>query len=126
MIALHLAVCWIWIGLGVIAGAVLGLFFHKEDWQGGYSSFRRRMLRLGHIAFFGLAFLNLAFALTVKELPAIPDSLTVGSLGLLVGAVGMPTCCFLSAWRKPFRHTFPIPVIGVTVAVVSMLSALAG
>src|SRR6476659_1498472 len=34
-----------WSGMlgGVVSGAVLGLFFHKDDWMGGYASFRRRL-----------------------------------------------------------------------------------
>ncbi len=30
--------------------------------------------------------------------------------GMIVGAITMPTVCFLSAWREPFRHFFFIPV----------------
>jgi hypothetical protein len=58
---------WIGICLGVFTGALFGPLFHKEDWLEGYSSWPRRMLRLGHISFFGLAFLNFMFALTAKE-----------------------------------------------------------
>lgn len=112
-----------WVGLlgGVASGALMGLFFHREEWMGGYSSYRRRMVRLGHISFFGLGFLNMMFALTLGlvTLPAAPARLA--SLGLLAGAVTMPACCFLSAWRKPFRHLFPIPVAGVLAGIVSLL-----
>ena len=112
-----------WVGMlgGVASGAVIGLFFHREDWMGGYSSLRRRMTRLGHISFFGLGFLNLAFAFTVQivALPALP--LMAASWALVIGAVTMPVCCFLTAWRKPFRHLFPIPVAGVLTGVVSLL-----
>ena len=55
---------WLGILAGALAGAVMGLMFHRDDWLGGYSSWRRRMLRLGHIAFFGIGLLNLAFAAT--------------------------------------------------------------
>jgi hypothetical protein len=51
---LNFYAAWIGILLGFIAGAVLGLFFHDENWMGGYSSWRRRMSRLGHISFFAL------------------------------------------------------------------------
>lgn len=49
-----------WIGFigGAVTGSMLGLFFHGNDWLGGYASFRRRMFRLGHISFFGLGFIN--------------------------------------------------------------------
>jgi hypothetical protein len=33
----------------------------------------------------------------------------------------MPTCCFLSAWRKPFRHLFFIPVTGVATGIILTL-----
>ena len=43
---------------------VLGMFFHGENWLGGYASFKRRMYRLGHISFFGLGAVNMLFCLT--------------------------------------------------------------
>jgi hypothetical protein len=113
-----------WIGLlcGVVSGAVIGLFFHREDWMGGYDSFRRRLTRLGHISFFGLGFVNLFFGLTVAALHlADSPALSLAGRCLLVGAVTMPTCCFLSAWRKPFRHLFPIPVVSVLAGIVLLL-----
>ena len=33
----------------------------------------------------------------------------------------MPTCCFLSAWRKPFRHFFFIPVVSVATGIILTL-----
>src|SRR6266540_3922856 len=35
-----------------VTGAGLGLFFHRDDFLGGYNSFRRRIVRLGRIAWF--------------------------------------------------------------------------
>jgi hypothetical protein len=115
-----------WVGMlgGVLSGAALGLFFHRDEWMGGYGSFRRRLARLGHISFFGLGFLNLLFALT-HHVAALPDDpARVAATALVVGAVAMPTCCFLSAWRKPFRHLFAIPVGGVAIGVAATLAGL--
>jgi hypothetical protein len=116
-----------WAGMlaGALSGAAIGLFFHDEAWLGGYGSFRRRLLRLGHISFFGLGFLNLLFALTHHAAGGIGAWSGAASTGLIVGAVGMPTCCFLSAWRKPFRHLFAVPVVGVSAGVVITLLGLA-
>ena len=113
-----------WLGMlgGVASGAVIGLFFHREDWMGGYTSFRRRMTRLGHISFFGLGFLNMMFALTASMVALPPLALRLASLGLILGAVTMPVCCFLSAWRKPLRHLFPIPVAGLSIGIVALLA----
>jgi hypothetical protein len=112
-----------WSGMlgGVISGAALGLFFHREDWMGGYGSFRRRLARLGHISFFGLGFLNLLLAFTnqLVGLPERPAEIAAGSL--ILGAAAMPTCCFLAAWRPSFRHLFAVPVAGVFIGIVATL-----
>ena len=112
-----------WLGMlgGVASGALIGLFFHREDWMEGYGSFRRRLTRLGHISFFGLGFLNMMFAVTTMVVTLPPLALTLASGGFLVGAVAMPVCCFLAAWRKPFRHLFPIPVAALTTAILALL-----
>lgn len=104
-----LQIAWIGMLAGVISGAVIGLYFHREDWMGGYQSFRRRLTRLGHISFFGLAFVNLGFAVT-HHLIKIGDPWGgLAGIAFTVGAISMPTCCFLSAWRKPFRRLFSFP-----------------
>ena len=102
-----------WYGFlgGVLSGAVMGLLFHREDWLGGYGSRTRRMVRLGHISFFGIGLINLFYALSLDPLGVPPDAGRIGSVSLLVALVTMPTCCFLCAWRKPFRHLFFIPVL---------------
>jgi hypothetical protein len=121
IVSLHLLVGWIAMLLGVFAGAVIGMFFHREDWAGGYASYRRRMLRLGHIAFFGLGFINLFFALTLERIALPSINVQIASAGLLLGVVTMPLICFLSAWRKPIRHLFPVPVLAVSGALLSLL-----
>ena len=113
-----------WLGMlaGVLSGAVVGLFFHRDDWMGGYGSYRRRLMRLGHIAFFGLGFLNLMFAATSAQLYLRGNYAALASGALVVGAIAMPACCFLSAWRKPLRHLFPVPVLAVTTGILSILA----
>jgi hypothetical protein len=121
MPALNLMGGWLGMLAGVLSGAAIGLFFHREDWMGGYQSYRRRLTRLGHISFFGLGFLNLLFAATSRDLLLSGRWLTIASWALILGAITMPLCCFLSAWRKPWRHLFPIPVLSVTTGLVSIL-----
>jgi len=107
---------------GAVSGAAMGLCFHREDWLGGYGSFRRRLLRLGHIAFFGLGFLNLLFAFSVRALPIAAPFGEVAAAGFVLGAATMPLTCFLAAWKTPFRQLFPVPVAGVLAGIVSLLS----
>lgn len=117
----HFLVGWAAVLLGIVSGAITGLFFHAETWAGGYSSFRRRMLRLGHISFFGIGFLNFFFALTLSQITLTDASLRIASIGFMTAVVTMPACCYLSAWKKPFRHLFPIPVIGVFAGVLPIV-----
>jgi len=99
----------------------MGLLFHREEWLGGYGSWERRMVRLGHISFFGLAFLNFMFALSVRDSLLTGMTVHFASALFLAGAITMPLVCFLSAWRKPLRHLFPVPVICISGALVGVL-----
>jgi len=104
-----------WIGFigGAVTGSMLGLFFHGNDWLGGYASFRRRMFRLGHISFFGLGFINILFALTYPHLEMTSFQKQMASYGLISGAIWMPIVCYLSGWKDFFRHIFFIPVVSL-------------
>lgn len=115
---------WIGILLGMASGAVLGLGFHDEHWLGGYASWPRRLLRLGHISFFGIAFLNLGLAGTLA-LTGRDGALATTSMLMAAGAVLMPTVCFLAAWRKPLRHLFALPVLCLIGAAGTLLGGLA-
>lgn len=109
----NLYAAWIGFFLGCIAGAISGLFFHGESWLGGYASWPRRLIRLAHISFFGLGFVNLAFALTARAL-GMDSGLALSSGLLLTAAVTMPLVCYLSAFRTSFRHLFFIPALSLT------------
>lgn len=113
MTAIHLWLGWCAILAGMIAGALQGLFFHRPEWLGGYPSWRRRLTRLGHISFFGLGFINLAWAVTVERVALISprfSALWWGSVLLGLGTVLMPVLCYSSAWRESFRRLFFLPV----------------
>jgi hypothetical protein len=120
---LNFAAGW-WLILAAFAsGAAIGLGFHSEEFFGGYASFRRRLVRLGHIALAALGMLNVVYG--IAPLPAgsgllqsLPGTLFLG------GGISMPLVCFLSAWRKPFRHLFFIPVVQLLAAVALVLSSL--
>lgn len=103
---------WIAMLLGAVAGTIQGLYFHREAWCGGYGSWRRRMLRLGHVSFFGLGLINLGFALSVSAL-GLEQGIRLSSHLLLLGLVTMPAVCYLSAFRAGFRNLFPVPVLSV-------------
>ena len=107
---MNLLLAWLGIFLGFGSGAVLGLKFHREDWLGGYGSFKRRLYRLGHISFFVLAMVNLMFYFTAQTFPSATLPLLVASWGFVVGAVTMPVCCFVMAHNAKTQALFAIPV----------------
>ncbi len=116
----NLYAAWIGIFAGCIAGAVQGLFFHKDDWLDGYGSWRRRMTRLGHISFFGIGFINFAFAASLWILE-MEGELVLSSRLLIVALITMPLLCYLSAFKKPLRNLFFIPAGSVMIAILLFL-----
>ena len=118
---LNLILAWLWILLGFTSGMVLGLFFHGENWLGGYSSFKRRMYRLGHISFFGLGAVNLLFWLTVQSLPLAGPLIHYASLAFVVGAIAMPLCCVVMAHFPKAHLIFAVPVVSLILGAVLTL-----
>ncbi|MDB6029224.1 MAG: hypothetical protein JWM68_5447 [Verrucomicrobiales bacterium] len=107
---LNLAIAWLWVLLGFAGGAVLGMNFHKENWLGGYGSWKRRLYRLGHISCFGLALINFMFYVTGKLALSSGQFPTLASQAFLLGAVTMPICCVLAAHFPKLRSLFALPV----------------
>ncbi len=116
---------WFWMLVGMMGGAMIGLSFHNEKWLGGYGSWRRRMVRLAHVAFFGTGLINIAFALSVRSLADEGEAgvlLNASAVSLLIGATTMPLVCYGSAWRVGVRHLFFIPVVCLIGAVAIFLA----
>ena len=106
---------WLLILASFATGAAIGLFFHRDDFLGGYQSFPRRLLRLGHIALAALGAINILFSLSPWPVATTWLS-NSASLCFIVGGVAMPSICFLTAWRRPFRHLFAVPVVALVLA----------
>src|SRR5437667_12130438 len=93
---LNLMAGWISMVAGATSGATIGLFFHRDEWMGGYASLRRRMIRLGHIAFFGLGIINVLFALSLFAIPIPLAYARIASPGFAVSVVTMPAGRFIT------------------------------
>jgi len=137
MANVNLIAGWIMVLVGFVLGALFGIFAQKEDWLGGYTSRRRRLVRLGLIALIGLGMLNIIFWLVLavrlagvnrlQSAPRLPlllgsqnfstpanslcglPALTAGLL--LLGGVLTPLSYFLSAMDFKWRYLFPLAVI---------------
>jgi hypothetical protein len=99
-----------------VTGAVIGLFFHRETFLGGYTSFRRRIIRLGHISQAALGMMNVLYGLSQVPLDDVMGYSETASIAFVVGGVAMPVVCFLSGWKEGFRYLFFIPVASLVVA----------
>lgn len=115
LIQLNLLIAWLWIGLGFVSGLMLGLKFHREDWLGGYASFKRRLYRLAHISFFGLGAVNWMFHLTASGLSQNSAALAVAAGAFMAGAVTMPLSCVLMAHWPGLRLLFAVPVVSLLI-----------
>ena len=117
---LNWTVGWALVLAAFLSGAILGLGWQRENFLGGYSSFRRRVIRLGHIAFAALGLMNVVFSLSPLPTPGtLPARLA--SICFIAGGVMMPLVCFLTGWRPAWRHGFVLPVLALVAAVVFTL-----
>src|SRR6266436_4277656 len=113
---INLLLAWVWILLGFASGLILGLFFHRENWLGGYASFKRRLYRLGHISFFGLGVVNLAFYFTTITVLTPGHLLNIASWAFVIGAISMPICCLIMAHFPKAHLLFSVPVVSLLLA----------
>lgn len=104
---------WFWIGLGVLSGTLIGVRFHDEWFLGGYSSWPRRLVRLGHIAFFGTGLLAVVLAASLQRHDLGDRWEAIAAWCMVIGAVGMPAGCFLSAALPRAVPLFVLPVVAI-------------
>jgi hypothetical protein len=120
---INLLAAWIGILLGFISGSVIGLFFHRDGWLGGYGSLKRRLYRLAHISLFGLGAVNLFFYLTTQPL-AGGLLLPLASSAFIIGGITMPVCCLTMAHFPKSHLLFAVPVISLIVGALLTLAAI--
>jgi hypothetical protein len=111
---------WAMVLAAFITGAAIGLFFHQPDFWGGYASFRRRIVRLGHIALAALGMMNVLYALCAWPVADRWNGIWATRLWI-IGGLTMPIVCFLTGWRAGFRNWFFVPVSALIGAVVLTL-----
>lgn len=122
---LNLLAAWLGILCGFLSGFVLGLFFHREDWLGGYGSFKRRLYRLAHISFFGLGAVNLLFYFTAQQFSVAAPLVSVASDAFIAGAISMPLSCIVIAHFPKARMLFAVPVLNLIIGGVLTLLEVA-
>lgn len=112
---------WISIAIGAGLGLLLGLWSFDGPvavpvWVGGYADTSRRLIRLGHIAFFGLGMLNILLSRELRGLRLSGKTrLLTGSL-MLAGNLLLPPLLLLSALVPVCKYLLPLPALGLFAA----------
>ncbi len=118
---LNRVVAWLSLAAGAGTGLIMGLWSFDGPvaapaWIGNYGATPWRLLRLGHIAFFGLGILNL---LLVQNLPtfSMGQRATRAVLGCMnFGNVFLPLTLIGAAAFHPLKYLMPFPALSVFVA----------
>ncbi len=119
--ALNRAIGFTSLLIGVASGMILGLWSFGGPLPvptaiGEYGDLPRRLLRLGHIAFFGLGLINLTIVGHWRRLdlsrPAARRALSLMNLGNL----GLPPLLLAAAWQPALVYLMPVPVVCVFAA----------
>jgi hypothetical protein len=105
--------------IGAALGMVMGLWSFDgpmlaPTFLGEYGSTARRLARLGHIACFGLGFINLLLA---RELPSLPArSRRLAGWAMNAGNIGLPAVLLIASAWEPIKFLLPLPATCVLVA----------
>ena len=110
---INLLFAWIWVLAGFASGLVMGLFFDRENWLGGYTALRRRLFRLAHISFFGLGAINLMYYFTARYALAPSPLQCLAAWGFVLGGVTMPLVCLIMARWSKAKMLFAVPVMSL-------------
>jgi hypothetical protein len=110
--------------VGLLSGLLLGVVANRErgthdagGWR-SYASFRRRAVRLGHVAAIMLPLLGGFYALALGTWGA-DSSVLPWAAGLwIVGGALLVSVLIVTAWFPLVRYVLPLPALALTTAAV--------
>lgn len=116
-------VAWWSLALGAATGLLLGLWsfdgpFPTPAFLGAYDETARRLARLGHIAFFGLGFINLFLAAELPRLALTDRVRRLAARAMNFGNLGLPITLFAASAYAPLKYAMSIPATSVLLALV--------
>lgn len=112
---------WVSACVGIATGLIMGLWsfdgpFAVPEWLGGYDQTARRLARLGHIAFLGLAILNLLLAQTLSRLALGVAGRRTAAWAMNFGNIFLPLALFAAAAYRPLKYLMSAPALAVFLA----------
>ncbi len=87
------------------------------EWLGDYSSLPRRLMRLGHIAFFGLGILNILMAWQISIARHNRYNRTA-LVSMNFGNLFLPPTLMAAALFEPLKYLMSFPAFAVSLALV--------
>lgn len=111
---------WIWVLVGLLVGAVMGMWSFNGPMPspvGDYASLPRRMLRLSHIAFIALAFMNILYGYEIDKTKLTPRMKRLGTGLMISGALLMPLFLLSAVFYEPLKY---LTVISATLLMVAV------
>ena len=107
--------------VGALTGLVMGLWSFDgpvpvPGWLGDYGSTARRLVRLGHIACFGVGILNLLLAAEAERKAFIDSTSRWASQLMNLGNIGLPLGLFVAAVVPPAKYLLALPAMAVTIS----------
>jgi hypothetical protein len=120
-VAVGLAVGWTSLAVGALTGLVLGLWSFGgpvpvPGWIGDYDALPRRLLRLGHIAFFGLGILSILLARHFGGPHRGAPGARLALAAMAFGNVFLPATLIAAAMFEPAKYLMAVPAMAVTLA----------
>lgn len=121
---LNRVIGWTSLMMGALMGLILGLWsfdgpLPSPAWIGGYGDVSRRLLRLAHIAFFGLGILNLLMTNEARRWQGLTPSPVIAAL-MNIGNLLLPVTLIAAAAFPPFKYLLPVPALCIFAALGGM------
>ena len=117
----NITLAWCSIAAGALTGLVLSLWSFKGPVPvppeiGAYTDVSRRLLRLGHIAFFGLGMLNIMLARHLSGAWYDSRRTRLALVSMNFGNLFLPPTLIAAAFWLPLKYLASLPAMAVTLA----------
>ena len=118
---LNRIVAWTGMACGAALGLIMGLWSFDgpvapPNFIGDYTDTPRRLLRLGHIACFGIGILNLLLVQALVESRDSPRVARRAAQAMNFGNVFLPLVLVIAAVYAPAKYLLPFPALSVFTA----------
>jgi hypothetical protein len=122
-VAVNLAVGWSSLAVGALTGLILGIWSFGgpvpvPEWIGDYDTLSRRLLRLGHIAFFGLGILNIMLARHLGRTRSVGYPKPLALTAMNFGNVFLPVTLIGASIFEPAKYLMSLPALAVSIALI--------